>query len=203
MKPLMIAIGGGSGSGKTTVAKQIRDLLKSKDVVVIPLDNYYKDINHLPKEERDKINFDHPESFDWTLFKAHLNDLLKGRTIEVPEYSFKDHTRLKKTKILKPKKIIIFEGIFALCDKECNKIFNLRIFVETDSDLRFIIPLQRDLKERARSPENTIKSWIDNVKPMHSLFIEPSKRFAHVILPEHERGVSIRLIKEGIKGLVK
>ncbi len=204
MKPLLIAISGGSGSGKTTVANKIIELLKgSKNAVLIHLDDYYKDLSNMPKKDRGKVNFDHPDSLDWPLLREHMCSLSDGKAVKIPTYSFKDHTRMKAGKAAKPAKIMIFEGIFALCDEECNRHFGLRIFVDTDGDIRFIRRMQRDIKERGRTPESVISQWVNTVKPMHEQFIEPSKKYAHIILPEHERGVSIELIKEGIKGLVK
>ena len=204
MKPLLIAIGGGSGSGKTTVANKIIELLKdSKNAVLIHLDDYYKDLSNMPMRDREKTNFDHPDSIDWPLLREHMCSLIDGKAVKVPNYSFKEHTRIKPSKSMKPAKIMIFEGIFALYDEECNRHFGLRIFIDTDSDIRFIRRMQRDIKERGRTPESVISQWISTVKPMHDRFIEQSKKYAHIILPEHERGVSIELIKEGIKGLVK
>ena len=203
MKPLLIAIGGGSGSGKTTVAKQIAGLLGSKEVTLIHLDNYYKDNSKVPKKDIWKINFDHPEALDWDLFKKDLELLSKGKPIKCPVYSFIESSRLKETTYITPKKAIIIEGVFALCNKDINKMYNLRIFIDTDDDVRLARRLLRDVNERNVPEETTINYWMNVVKPMHELFIEPSKKYSHIILPEHERGVSIELIKEGIKGLIK
>jgi uridine kinase len=201
----LITIAGGTGSGKTSVAEKIVHLRK-KDTLLISLDHYYRDLGNLAKGEREKTNFDHPDSLDWGLLKKDIGSLIKGKAVRMPIYSFITHTREGYQQI-KPKKIIILEGIFALHDPELNRKAKLRIYVDTDGDIRFIRRLQRDTKERGRTPENVIMQWLKNVKPMHDKFIEPSRRHAHIIMPEDPdgkmRGTAIDLIKVKIRSLVK
>jgi len=206
MSYFLISITGGSGSGKTTIAKKITKQVGRKNVLLLSFDNYYKDLSHLKPKEREKVNYDHPNAIDWRLLKKHLNSLIKGKTVEMPQYSFLTHTRKGYVKV-RPKKIIILEGIFALYDKEINKLANLRIFVDTEADIRFIRRLQRDIKERGRTVESVIKQWLGTVKPMYDTFIELTKKNADVIIPEDPEGkmrsVAIDLIKTKIKNLIK
>lgn len=197
----LITIAGGSGSGKTTIAEEIEKQYKDH-VLLISIDHYYKDLSHLKIEERTKNNFDHPDSIDWELLRKQFKSLLNKEPIKMPKYSFKIHTREGHI-LIEPKEIIILEGIFALCDDEVNKLANLRIFVDTEPDIRFIRRLKRDLEERGRTDKSVIKQWIETVKPMNDLFIEPSKRKAHIIIPEDPegdmRGTAIDLMKVKIQ----
>ena len=182
----LITIAGGSGSGKTTIAEEVKEYFKNH-VLLISIDHYYKDLSNLNQEDRDKTNFDHPNAIDWELLRKQLKELLSGKAVKMPIYSFTTHTR-KGSESIKPKEIIILEGIFALCDEEINKMSNLRIFVDTEPDIRFIRRLKRDMEKRGRTDESVITQWMETVKPMNDLFIEPTKRKAHIIMPEDPDG---------------
>lgn len=205
-KPFLILIGGGTGSGKTTVAKMIVDASGKNKVLLLSVDNYYKDNSNMPMKEREKLNFDDPETIEWHLLKKQLKELLSGKTIKMPLYSFKTHTR-EGYKIVRPEKIMILEGIFALHDPEINSVAKLKIFVDTDSDIRLIRRLKRDLANRKRTTKSVIKQWLETVKPMHDKFIEPTRKNAHIIIPEDPdgkmRGTAIELIKTKIKSLIR
>jgi len=184
MLPLIIGIAGGTGCGKTTVATNICNGLKEKKAIIIAQDSYYKDLGHLPLEERKKFNFDHPSAFDNRLLVEHLNCLIKGETIQMPVYSFQNYTRKKKTKQIEPADIIILEGILVLEEKEIRDMLDIKIYVDTDSDERFIRRLIRDTKERGRSLSSVIEQYLNRVKPMFLQFVEPSKRYADIIIPQ-------------------
>ena len=205
-RPFFILIAGGTGSGKTTVAEMIAKASGKRNILLLSVDNYYKDRSHLTLKEREKINFDDPDAIEWSLLRKQFFELIKGNPIKMPIYSFKVHTRVGYKNII-PKKIIILEGIFALHDSEINSIAKLKLFVDTDSDIRFIRRLKRDLAERGdRTPEKVIKRWLEMVKPMHDKFIEPTRRNAHIIIPEDPdgkmRGTAIELIKMKIRSLL-
>ena len=184
MLPLIIGIAGGTGCGKTTVATNICNGLKEKKAIIIAQDSYYKDLGHLPLDERKKFNFDHPSAFDNRLLVEHLNCLIKGETIQMPVYSFQNYTRKKKTKQIEPADIIILEGILVLEEKEIRDMLDIKIYVDTDSDECFIRRLIRDTKERGRSLSSVIEQYLNRVKPMFLQFVEPSKRYADIIIPQ-------------------
>ena len=179
-----MGIGGGTGSGKTTVAKAIRNELSDKDVVILSQDMYYLDHSHIPMEEREKINYDHPDAFDNALLIRHLKNLREGNEIHRPIYSFTTHTRLKETVLVKPARVIILEGILVLANPDVRDLLDVKIFVDTDADVRFIRRLTRDMKERGRSVQSVIDQYLHVVRLMHMEFVEPSKRFADIIVPE-------------------
>lgn len=184
-RPLIIGIAGGSASGKTSIAKAIFDNFKDKkSVVIIRQDDYYKDQTHLDMSERLKTNYDHPFAFDNDLLVKHLDSLLDGKSICKPIYDFKIHTRDSKTDLINPTDVIIIEGLFVLEDKTLRDRLDIKLFVDTDDDVRFIRRLQRDVIERARTMESVIEQYLSTVKHMHISFIEPSKRFADLIIPE-------------------
>lgn len=183
MKPILIAVAGGSASGKTTVVKKIIEKLNSDDITVITHDDYYKDLSHLSIEERRQVNFDHPNSLDNDLFVAQLSDLLEGKEIDKPTYDFVQHNRSKKTDKVKPTKIIMIEGIMVLEDERIRELSDIKLFVESDDDVRFIRRLVRDTKERGRSIESVINQYLNTVKPMYYAFIKPTKRYADMIIP--------------------
>lgn len=180
---IIIGIAGGTGSGKTTVVSRILEELKEEGVGVIYQDSYYKDTTHLTYQEREKINFDHPQSIDFELFVEHLKELKKGHSIQQPIYSFKDHNRTGETITVHPTKVMLVEGILVLANPEIRKLFDIKIFVHTDSDERLIRRMKRDVQERGRDFEEVMNRYQTTLKPMHQQFIEPTKEFADIIIP--------------------
>ncbi len=191
---VIIGIAGGTGSGKTTVVKRIVESLPPDEVVVLPLDSYYKDSSHVPAEERQNINFDHPDAFDWELLSRHIAQLRQGKAIEQPVYSYLTCTRQPQTIHTEPRKVVIVEGILALSSKRLNKLMDLRIFVDADPDERLIRVIQRDVIERGRTAEAVMERYMRVLKPMHLEFIEPAKRIADLIIPQgghNEKAIEI------------
>jgi len=200
MKPLIMGIAGGTGSGKTTVARRIYESLKGVNVVLLQQDAYYIDLSHLPLEERKKINFDHPSAFDNDLLIKHLKELIKGQDIEKPIYSFTDYTRKKETEKVLSRDIIILEGILVLEEEKIRKLLDIKIYVDADEDERFIRRLVRDTKERGRSMGSVIEQYLNVVKPMFLQFVEPSKRYADIVIPQGGlNDVAIDIIVSKIK----
>jgi uridine kinase len=183
MKPFLIGIAGGTGSGKTTVARRIYDSLHLDSAVFIDHDSYYRDLSHLSLEERAGVNFDHPNSLNNDLLIAHLTDLVEGRAIDKPVYDFARHTPAPETIRTHPRGVILVDGILLFAEPRLREMFDLRIFVDTDADVRFIRRLRRDLEERGRSLDSVIEQYLTTVRPMHFEFVEPSKRYADVIIP--------------------
>ncbi|MFA6871625.1 MAG: uridine kinase [Bacteroidaceae bacterium] len=181
---LIIGIAGGTGSGKTTVVKKIIESLPPGEVVLLPQDSYYKDSSDVPVEERQNINFDHPEAFEWSLLSKHISMLKKGKSIEQPTYSYITCTRQPETIHIEPRDVIIIEGILALCDKSLRNLMDLKIFVDADPDERLIRVIQRDIVERGRTAANVMERYTHILKPMHLQFIEPTKRYADLIVPQ-------------------
>ena len=182
--PLVIAIAGGSGSGKTTVANAILNSVGSDRICYLPHDAYYRDLSKLPINERNLVNFDHPNSLESELLIEHIQKLKKWEYIELPIYDFTTHTRTKKTIIVEPQLVIVVEGILIFSEPPLREMFDVKIFVDTDGDIRFIRRLQRDIAERGRTMETVINQYMSTVRPMHLDFVEPSKRFADMIIPE-------------------
>ncbi len=182
--PLIIGIAGGTGSGKTTVANMILEQVGSKEIAFLPHDAYYKDLGNLSQEERAKVNFDHPDSLETELLIEHLKLLKAGKNINLPSYDFKTHTRTIATTLIEPQPVILVEGILIFDDPQLRKLFDIKIFVDTDPDIRFIRRLQRDINERGRTTQSVIEQYLKTVRPMHLEFVEPSKRYASVIIPE-------------------
>lgn len=180
---LILGIAGGTGSGKTTVVQQIMNELPEAEVGIISQDSYYKETNHLSYEERTKINFDHPRAIDFELLVQHLKDLKHGKTINQPIYSFVKHNRIEDTVITHPRKVMIVEGILILTNPELRDLFDIKIFVHADSDERLIRRLKRDIAERGRDMEEVLNRYQTTLKPMHEQFIEPTKSFADIIIP--------------------
>ncbi|MCR5819570.1 MAG: uridine kinase [Bacteroidaceae bacterium] len=180
----IIGIAGGTGSGKTTVVSKIVETLPKTRVAVIPQDSYYNCNDHLPMEERRKINFDHPNAFDWKLLINQINELRSGRAIEQPTYSYLECNRLPETIHIEPCDVIIIEGIMALCRKELRDLMDLKIFVDADPDERLIRVISRDMAERGRTAQMVMDRYLDVLKPMHLEFIEPTKRYADLIIPQ-------------------
>ena len=182
--PLIIGIAGGSGSGKTTVAQELLNRVGPDRITYLPHDAYYKDLSGLPPVQKAEVNFDHPNSLDTELLIKHLKQLRAGKSVELPVYDFSTDRRTEKTIPIKPQRVIIVEGILIFAEPELRPLFDIKIFVDTDADLRFIRRLQRDISERGRIPETVIKQYLKTVRPMHLEFVEPSKRYADVIIPE-------------------
>ena len=183
MKPFLIGIAGGTGSGKTTVARRIYESLHLDAAVFIDQDAYYRELGHLPLEERQRMNFDHPDSLDNDLLLEHLRALLAGRAIQKPVYDFTRHTRAAQQVHVEPRDIVLVDGILLFVDPRLRELFDLKIFVDTEADVRFIRRLRRDLEQRGRSLDSVIEQYLSTVRPMHFEFVEPSKRYADVILP--------------------
>lgn len=182
--PLVIAIAGGTGSGKTTVANVILKRAGAQHIAYLPHDAYYKDLADLPPAQREQINFDHPNSLDTELVIQHLQQLKANRSIDLPVYDFKTHTRTSDTTPVNPQPIIIVEGILIFVEPRLRELFDVKIYVDTDPDIRFIRRLQRDIAERGRTMKSVIHQYLTTVRPMHQEFVEPSKRHADVIIPE-------------------
>ena len=200
----IIGIAGGTGSGKTTVVKKIVNTLPPHYVTVVPLDSYYNDTTEMSEEERHAINFDHPDAFDWRLLIRQINELLEGRAIEQPTYSYLLCNRLPETIHVEPKPVVIIEGIMALSNKKLREMMDLKIYVDTDSDERLIRNIQRDVVERGRTVEMVLKRYLEVLKPMHEQFIEPTKKYADLIIPqggENLKGIDI--FCKYIEGLLK
>lgn len=183
-RPIIIGIAGGTGSGKTTVANVILERVGSDKIAFLAHDAYYKDLQHLPRAERDKINFDHPDALDTDLLVEQIQLLSRWQAVEIPIYDFTSHTRTKKTKNVKPQPVILVEGILIFADSKLCQLFDVKIFVDTPADIRFIRRLQRDITERGRTVETVIHQYETTVRPMHLEFVEPSKRYSDVIIPE-------------------
>ena len=199
----IIGIAGGTGSGKTTVVKKIANALPPHYVAVVPLDSYYNDTSHMTEEERHNINFDHPDAFDWKLLHKQINRLRNGQAIEQPTYSYILCNRLKETVHVEPKPVIIIEGIMTLINKKLRDLMDLKIFVDTDSDERLIRNIQRDVVERGRTVDMVLERYLNVLKPMHEQFIEPTKKYADLIIPqggENLKGIGI--LCKYIEGLV-
>ena len=181
---LIIGIAGGTGSGKTTVVQKIIESLPPGEVVLLPQDSYYKDSSHVPVEERQFINFDHPDAFDWALLSKQLNMLKEGKSIEQPTYSYITCTRQPETIHIEPRDVVIVEGILALCDPKLRSQMNLKVFVDADPDERLKRVISRDVVERGRTAEMVMERYTHVLKPMHLQFIEPTKRYADLIVPQ-------------------
>lgn len=180
----IIGIAGGTGSGKTTVVKKIQERLPSSQVVILPQDSYYKDSSDKPLEERLEMNFDHPDSIEWELLVKHLSELREGKEIQQPIYSYLTCTRATETIPIKPCKVVIVEGILVLTNPELRQLLDLKVFVDADADDRLIRVINRDIVERGRSVNKVMERYELTVKPMHEQFIEPTKRFADIIVPQ-------------------
>jgi uridine kinase len=202
-KPVVIAVSGGSSSGKTTVVNAILRNLPDERIVVIRHDDYYKDQKDMPMEERIKVNYDHPFALDNDLFIKQVNDLISGKDIEKPTYDFIQLTRAKKTEKISPAKIIILEGILVLEDERIRNVADIKIYVEADEDLRFIRRLKRDTIERGRTTDSIISQYLETVKPMHYAFVKPTKRYADIIIPnDYSHDVAVDLINAKILSIL-
>ena len=191
---LIVGIAGGTGSGKTTVVRKITEVLPAGEVVIMPQDSYYKDNSHISLEERQKINFDHPDSVEWNLLIDHLKQLRKGKQVEMPIYSYLTCLRSKETITIKPAKVVIVEGILILADSGLRNMLDIKVFVDADADDRLGRVIRRDIVERGRSVLKVLERYHDTVKPSHLQFIEPSKRYADIIIPgggENQVGIEV------------
>lgn len=201
---LIIGIAGGTGSGKTTVVNKIIDSFPAGEVAVIPQDNYYKDSSHVPVEERSKINFDEPGAIEWTLLVKQLKELKEGKTIQMPTYSYLTCTRQEETITVEPRDVVIVEGILVLTDPVLRDMLDVKCFVDADPDDRLIRVISRDCVERGRTPIMVINRYQETLKPMHCQYIEPSKRFADLIIPQGGTNtVAIGLLTDYIEGRLK
>ncbi|HVE69858.1 MAG TPA: uridine kinase [Thermoanaerobaculia bacterium] len=203
MKPVIIGIAGGTGSGKTTVARAIYDRVGKDRIEWISHDSYYRNFEGLNPHERHHINFDHPDALETELLARHLDVLAKGSAVEVPIYDFTTHSRKDETQRVEPRRVIIVEGILVLGEPELRKRIDIKLFVDTPPDIRFMRRLVRDIKTRGRSMESVIEQYTTTVRPMHEEFVEPSKRYADLIIPEGgENLVAIDAIIARVEGLV-
>jgi uridine kinase len=184
MRPVIIGVAGGSGSGKTTVVREIVRELGPDQVTLIQHDSYYRDRSGMTAAERAAVNYDHPEALETPLLVRHVKSLLDGRPAHVPVYDFSTHTRTDRTVEATPRRAVILEGILVLAERELRDLMDIRVFVDTDADIRFIRRLERDVAERGRSVPSVVSQYCESVRPMHLEFVEPSKRHAHLILPE-------------------
>jgi len=201
---LILGIAGGTGSGKTTVAKAVAKQLSGQKIKILHQDSYYLDQSHLPLDKRQKINYDHPSAMDLGLLRDHISLLKSGMPIEKPIYDFKIHSRVSETEHIDPVDVLIIEGIFALQDQELRELENIKIYVETDADIRFIRRLSRDIQERGRTVESVIQQYRDVVRPMHLQFVEPTKQYADIIIPEggHNK-VAISVLANTIREYIR
>lgn len=201
---LVIGIAGGTGSGKTTVVRKIMEALPPGEVSVIPQDCYYKDNAHIPLEERLKMNYDEPASIEWTLLTKHLQVLKDGKTVQMPTYDFITCSRMKETITLRPTEVVVVEGILVLTDKTLRDMTDVKVFVDAEADERLIRVISRDCIERNRTPQMVIDRYRETLKPMHELYIEPSKRYADLIVPQGGHNmVAIKLLTDYIRSLLK
>jgi len=201
---ILIGIAGGTGSGKTLVASRIMEEIGSDQVTVLQQDSYYKDLSHLPFEERAKQNFDHPDALDDELLYEHVQRLLAGEVVQVPVYDFAQHCRTGEFRSVGPHAVVILEGILVLYNEHLRELMDIKVYVDTDPDIRFIRRLLRDIKERGRSLESVVQQYLDTVRPMHLQFVEPSKRYADIIVPEGGYNeVAIDILSTKIRDLLR
>ncbi len=204
MRPIIIGVAGGTGSGKTTIARRILERVGMEHIAYIAHDAYYKDQLNMPPEERKRINFDHPDSLETSLLVEHLHMLREGKPVELPVYDFTQHTRTTQTRHVAPARIILVEGILIFAEPDLCNLFDVRLFVDTDADIRLIRRLKRDVQERGRTFETVIDQYLTTVRPMHMEFVEPSKRYADVIIPEGGHNeVAIEMVAARIRGLLE
>jgi uridine kinase len=200
---LTIGIAGGTGSGKTTITNRLTEALSEESVLLLQQDHYYKDLPNLPLDERAKQNFDHPDSVDTPLLISHVRALREGQAVERPVYDFTQHRRFPSTVHLEPRPALIVEGILIFENAALRNLFDIKIFVDTEADLRFIRRMRRDIRERGRTVESVVEQYIATVRPMHMEFVEPSKRYADVIIPEGGHNeVGIDLVTQKIRSLL-
>ncbi|MDE7496081.1 MAG: uridine kinase [Muribaculaceae bacterium] len=201
---LIIGIAGGTGSGKSTVVRKIIESLPNEDLAVIPQDSYYKDNHHIPFEIRQKMNYDEPDSIDWDLLCNQLSELKAGKTIKQPTYDFLTCARMPETVTVVPTKVVVIEGILVLTNPRLRAMMDIKVFVDADADDRLIRVIRRDCLERGRTPEMVIERYEETLKPMHELYIEPTKRYADLIVPQGgNNNVAIKILTDYIRSLLR
>jgi len=204
MNSILIGIAGGTGSGKTSLAKGILADYGTGEVTVLEQDSYYKDLSHILYEERAARNYDHPDAIDIALFENHLISLLAGDSVQVPVYNFSTHVRMDKHRTITPHHVIVVKGILVLHYTQLRNLFSLKVFVDTSADIRYIRRLTRDIKERGRTMESVVNQYLKTVRPMHKQFVEPSKYFADIIVPEGgQNKAAVDLIRTKINSIIK
>ncbi len=203
-KPLIIGITGGTSSGKSTVSRKISDCIPEKKILVIQQDSYYKDQSDIPYEKRVKENYDHPFAFDNELLISHLQDLIDGKDIDIPIYDFEQYNRRKEVNRVSPKEIIILEGLLILNEERIRDFLDIKIFVDTDADVRILRRIVRDIEKRGRTLESVVEQYLGTVRPSHLQFVEPSKRYADIIIPEGGyNSVAIDILTSKVKSIVE
>jgi len=204
MQPIVIAVAGGTASGKTTVATKILERVGAEHIACIPHDAYYRDLSHLPPSARARVNFDHPDSLETELLIQNLRDLRAGRAVEIPVYDFTTHTRKRETRRVEPAPVILVEGILVLVEPGLRELFDVKLYVDSAADVRFIRRLRRDIEERGRTVESVCEQYLGTVRPMHLEFVEPSKRYADVIIPKGGfNEVAIDMVAARIGGMLE
>lgn len=203
-KPIVLGVAGGTASGKTTVARILLEAVGAKRIAYLPHDAYYRDMSHLPFSERAKLNFDHPDSLQTKLLIKHIKKLLKGNVVNVPIYDFTTHRRTEETVLVEPAPIVLVDGILIFTKRKLRDLMDVKVYVDTDADIRFIRRLKRDIEERGRTIDSVIAQYLETVRPMHNKFVEPSKRHADVIIPHggHNR-VAMDMVVSSLKELLR
>jgi len=203
VRPIIIGVAGGTGSGKTTVALSILEQVGRSRIALIQHDSYYYDAANLPLEERARLNFDHPNALETPLLVEHLNTLRSGQPVQIPSYDFRTHTRVPHTRLVNPEPVILVEGILIFAESALRELFDVKIFVDADSDIRFIRRLVRDMKDRGRPLDSVVDQYMTTVRPMHMEFVEPSKRYADIIVPQGgDNRVAMEMIVSRIQALL-
>ena len=203
-RPIIIGVAGGTGSGKTTVAHRVLEQVGWSRIAFIQHDSYYYDAANLPPEERARLNFDHPDSLETPLLVEHLKRLRSGRSVDIPVYDFRSHTRTQQTRHITPEPVILVEGILIFAERSLRELFDVKIYVDTDPDIRFIRRLTRDIQERGRSLDSVVHQYLTTVRPMHLEFVEPSKRHADVIIPEGGHNtVALEMVASRVQALLE
>ncbi len=202
-QPIIIGVAGGTGSGKTTVSRAILQRVGASRIAFLEHDSYYRDLSHLSIEERRQVNFDHPDSLDNTLLGEHLDALCAGKPVQVPIYDFTRHNRKEEARMVRPQPVVLVEGILIFSEKVLRERMDIKIYVDTDADLRFIRRIQRDIRDRGRSVESVVEQYMRTVRPMHLEFVEPSKRYADIIIPRGGLNqIAIDMVVARIEGML-